>query len=298
MAWTRISVALATLSLLLGGCHYHIYDGDRDGDDDCWGWHCDDDEDDDIDEDVDEDVDEMPGDAAPLSDGGVVGGGETCVDDLECGPGCRCDDGACIVSGCSEDSECESEAVCLEGQCVATEDTCQFDSACGAGRGCIDQACRLFCGEDADCVAGERCSAGRCSPSTDECMDNAQCDDAEVCFETRCLQTCDDETDCGPDAHCEARLCRPDVAPRPFCEDDEGCAPGSLCVGGVCRSPCPTGTDEECLRWDSQLVECVEASAEPALLLCITANESRPECAGAADCLGGQRCVDAICRNR
>ena len=62
---------------------------------------------------------------------------------------------------------------------------------------------------------------------------------------------------------------------------------------GVCRTPCPTGTDEECQRWDSQLIRCdVSESGQG---LCFSRHETDPECLTAADCLGAMSCIDAIC---
>ena len=89
--------------------------------------------------------------------------------------------------------------------------------------------------------------------------------------------------------------CRADVALRPFCRDDSECAVGHLCHHGVCRTPCASGTDEECLRADSQLTRC--ASTDDALLLCFTDHEASPECASAAECSPAEHCVDGVCRS-
>jgi hypothetical protein len=90
---------------------------------------------------------------------------------------------------------------------------------------------------------------------------------------------------CGSDG-----LCHPDTAPRPFCTSDDGCAEGHRCVDGFCRTPCPEGTDDECRRFDEQLVICATDN------LCYSRAETMPECAVAEDCTGGDACINGICR--
>ncbi len=263
----RFALALTIGGATLG-CHYHDYHGGCDHDDDdrideCFGPWCDDDE---------LDAGAATDDGGPAEDGGLADGGPA-------------------TSGCGDASDCAEGEVCVEASCRPVDDTCHFDHDCGGGRACVDNACRPRCAGDAECRDGTACDGGVCRP-TAECASDADCDGAR-CVDARCLDACATDDDCGPEALCAAGVCRPDVAPRPFCATDGDCAPGHLCVFGVCRTPCPTGEDDECLRWDRQLVRC--GASESGLLLCYTHHESNPECRVAADCAATESCVDAIC---
>ena len=250
---------LLAIGTLLCGCHYHnsagwCDDDDRDPSIDEWDWR------------GDEDAG-VADDAGPLPPG----------------PG----------TVCASADDCAEGEVCVEGACTDIDDACRFDHDCGPGRACVDNACRPHCADDSECTAGTACDAGVCVP-TSECTTSAECEAMEVCVDERCLAACADDAECGPDELCAADMvCRPDAGPRPFCSTDDDCASGHLCVFGVCRTPCPTMTDEECLRWDSQLVRCDES--ESGLYLCFSRHESNPECTTAADCAEGQSCRDAIC---
>jgi hypothetical protein len=61
-----------------------------------------------------------------------------------------------------------------------------------------------------------------------------------------------------------------DLGPPPFCSSDDDCAAGSVCRSGVCRTPCPSGANDECRRYDAQLVWCRAISGEN---LCFAAGE-------------------------
>lgn len=253
----RFAIALS-LALSLG-CQYHEWHG--------------------CDPDLDVDVDECFG--------------PWCGDERDGDAGAREDAAARPAPGCTATADCAAGEVCVEAACRPIDETCRFDHDCGAGRRCVDNACRPHCTDETDCRDGTACTAGLCEP-TDECAADGECAMGERCVERRCLVECAAPGDCGSDAVCGPDgSCRPDVDPRPFCATDAECAAGHLCVLGVCRTPCPTRTDEECLRWDSQLVRCAESDSGP--WLCLTHHETSPECATPADCAEGERCADAIC---
>jgi hypothetical protein len=108
----------------------------------------------------------------------------------------------------------------------------------------------------------------------------------------RCLVDCEGSSACAGGEYCaEDDFCRPAWQPEPFCTTDLQCAATSVCRDGVCRTPCPTGTDEECRRFDVQLPICA------ADLLCYSTNETAPECATGTDCGATRSCIDGICRN-
>lgn len=289
MNGTLRSLASMTIAICaLGGCHYYGGCGGWDDDDDwCFGPEC-------------EDHEEPPGcvgigcDAsAPRADAGPSSG---CAADSDCPSGEACLGGACgpLASGlCREGTDCAEGELCVEGACVAAGDACRFDHDCGLGRGCVDNACRPRCADPTECGSGTACVDGLCRPTV-QCAGDAECAATERCVESRCLTACADASGCGPEELCAPDgVCRPDVAPRPFCATDADCAAGHLCVFGVCRTPCPTRTDEECLRWDSQLIRCDES--ESGLWLCFSRHETNPECLDPSDCGAGESCIDAIC---
>ena len=95
---------------------------------------------------------------------------------------------------------------------------------------------------------------------------------------------CDTAEYCGEDM-----FCRPGWQPEPFCTMDSDCRTGRVCREGVCRTPCPTMTNDECMRFDSQVPECREDAGE---YLCHATNEIMPECRFEADCPMDQECLD------
>lgn len=220
----------------------------------------------------------------------------TCTSDASCSGGFVCDfRGTCVPPAppaCRTTADCAGDTVCVEGQCRPRTDVCQFNNQCGAGRACVNNACVDICTGDADCGSGASCQSGFCRPNPSECTTSADCTGGEHCVEGRCLADCTGGAACtGTHDACAADLfCRPDWRPRLFCTSDAGCAPGHVCRMGVCRSPCPTGTNDECRRFDSQVPICASD------MLCYTTSETMPECAVQTDCVAGRSCIDAICR--
>ena len=260
-------IAVALLSVL-SGCNY--YDSPHLG---CW---------------EDERPDRDHGRTPRLADGGALDDGA--LDDGALDDGALADSAAPSVpcpGGCAADE------ACVEGACTPLDALCRHATDCGPGRACVDNACRPHCADDADCAHGTACADGLCVPAS-ECAGADDCPADADCLEMRCLTRCAMNPECGPDARCVAGVCRPDVAPRPFCASDADCAAGHLCVAGVCRTPCPSGEDAECLRWDAQLVQCAEP--EPGLRLCYTRGESNPECVTRSDCDPSRHCIDGLCR--
>lgn len=240
---------------------------------------------------------------------------DRCLVDGDCVVGNQCDDGTCVPSSfCSTDSECvdghcDERGTCVDGEreacasnehcaenevCVAQtcrpeEDTCQYTYQCPAGRQCVNNACTPTCSDNDDCPGGLACESGFCVQPTDGCRLSSECNAGEHCIAGQCLSTCD--AGCATGEICEDGLCQPDWRPTPFCEGPEDCAEDRLCVEGVCRTSCPTGTDEECMRFDFQLTSCGETDN-----LCYTSSEVLAECSRSEECPDGDRCIDALCR--
>jgi hypothetical protein len=94
-------------------------------------------------------------------------------------------------------------------------------------------------------------------------------------FTSPTVENCGDETDTAPTFSTATVNCSN--------------ATGHVCRGGVCRTPCPTGTSDECRRFDVQLPICA------ADMLCYSTNETMPECATSRECTD-EICIDGICR--
>lgn len=150
------------------------------------------------------------------------GGEERYCDETGCyycdGLGCRPADDPGARS-CDTEADCDAGYLCLDGECRAEEDLCQFNHECGIGRVCLDGRCAAECAADADCPdPGQVCETGVC----------------------RC-----------PDGGCVV-----DDTPEPFCTSDDECQPGHPCVGGICRTPCEEHAD--CLAFDVQFNFCLD----------------------------------------
>ncbi len=222
-----------------------------------------------------------------------------CTTDATCTGGFVCDfRSTCVPPGaCRTTADCTGTQLCIEGACTDPSSTCQFNYECGAGRACVDNACVNLCTAASQCASGQTCRAGFCEADPTECTTSAACG-ADHCVDGRCLSDCRTSTCVGASDTCGAdQFCRPTWEPHPFCTTDTQCALGSVCRGGVCRTPCPTGTSAECMRFDVQLPICQMASGSTEYL-CYATNESVPECALQTDCGAMESCIDAVCRNR
>lgn len=222
-----------------------------------------------------------------------------CAGDASCQAGFWCDfRGTCVPSaGCRTSVDCAAGSTCIEGDCrvVGSDGVCQFGYQCagtGAGLVCVDSSCTDICSERSDCLGSEDCVDGFCRPRVQQCAITSDCSGDRHCVSGRCL------TDClGAPSACSAGeacgfgdFCWRDFGASPFCTSDSECRSGHVCRDGACRTPCPTGTGEECRRFDSQLTVCATDG------LCYSETETMPECIVPADCGAGGTCVDAACR--
>lgn len=226
-----------------------------------------------------------------------------CSDDAGCDATFWCDfRDTCVPrepGACRADADCTTAGqVCVEGQCRDLDDTCQFDRECAPGTACVNNTCTRICTGDADCRSGESCVSNFCRPDPTECTRSTECASGSHCVDGRCLADCEGGLTCGTDEYCatEDEFCHPEWSPEPFCTEDSDCRTGRVCREGVCRTPCPTMTNMECMRFDSQVPECrADAGGE---YLCHAANELTPECRVQSDCGDGRDCHDGACRNR
>ena len=103
-----------------------------------------------------------------------------CVDDSDCSPNEDCSDCHCVVTGCSADSACTSNADCPQGEAcgVVVNDTCSCsESACVQPGACTD---------DADCPDGQTCSLCQCESGC-ECEVEGDCTAPQTCDGCNCV---------------------------------------------------------------------------------------------------------------
>lgn len=219
----------------------------------------------------------------------------SCTSDGDCASGFECDfRNTCVpteTGHCYDTSDCTSGQACVENVCRNLEDVCQFTYQCaGSEEVCVDNHCTGICTEDSECGSGQHCLNSYCVADPTECTSTDQCSGGAHCVDGRCLVGCASSAECSSGEVCgEDSFCRPAWAPSPFCDDNSDCREGHVCHMGACRTPCPTGTADECQRFDSQLTVCANDN------LCYSDNETMPECATAIECSGGDMCVDASC---
>lgn len=107
---------------------------------------------------------------------------------------------------CTDDQDCPSGQVCIDGECVAATPT-------PIG----------YCTDNEDCPEGQVCVDNRCVTATPTqtpigyCTDNDDCPDGQVCIDNRCTA----------------------FTPTPigYCTDDTDCPDGQVCVDNMCTTP-------------------------------------------------------------
>ena len=208
---------------------------------------------------------------------------EFCTEDQICYRTPENPAGSCSAPECSiaEDCDWENGFLCVQGVCTdganvnqnqtnnnqnnnQTEPECTEQSECGPGEVCVQPAgvCNFDCN-----LSGEPCPAGTFCTSTGSC-EQSQCPDL-------------DPSDCtGATPHFNAQNCSCDE-----CTSSAHCGAGQSCSGGVCQTQ--TACPQTCSS--SSPGDC----AGTGFPYCI--DDCCVECLGAADCSGGQLCLDGFC---
>ena len=170
---------------------------------------------------------------------------------------------------CTNDAECPSGEVCVDGTCVTPTPTppgfCTDDTDCQPGESCVDNRCVTptptppgFCTDDTDCQPGESCIDNRCVTPTPTppgfCTDDTDCQPGRVLRRQPLRHP-------HPDGHPGRRLHRRcglsagrGVCGEPLCDTDADADTGGLLHGqyglsggrGVCGEPlCDTDADAD-----------------------------------------------------
>lgn len=135
------------------------------------------------------------------------------------------------TSECTEEVGCGLGAVCIDGACI--ERNCSTSGQCGIEQFCSAQGvCTPGCKEDTDCRFGDyceeataTCQAAECSDTRLDCGFQEFCSPAGECYDAGgyYCRSCNDDGDCG--------------------------GAGNMCLSGYCGvtcvadSDCPSGYD-------------------------------------------------------
>jgi hypothetical protein len=186
---------------------------------------------------------------------------------------------------CDEQTDCDGDLVCRDGQCAEPEpeDPCA-DVLCDEGEHCVQGDCveraEPECIDDADCRPDEVCEDGACMRAPAECVDDADCQPHQVCEDGACVTgpECVEDMDCAPNLACVEQRC---TLPQPECELDADCGPDERCVDTVCTWDVECRDDADCAQDEA----CRAGRCGPA-----------PQCDTDDECADGDACVGWICR--
>jgi hypothetical protein len=180
--------------------------------------------------------------------GGTCGGGtcggvdRRCRYDAQCGPGGRCEGGACRRP-CASNADCGTGDECASGHCrPGTGTTCGFNSECPAGKSCVNGVCHAPCSATMPCPsAKDRCDRGLCRPDTGRvasCRAKADCPAGIDCVDGLCRMPCCFDSDCATAASgpiCWTGYCFKRNEAEPACFLDPDCGDNRTCADAICR---------------------------------------------------------------
>ena len=166
------------------------------------------------------------------------------VEDIECVSPKTCVDGACAVTVCAENEDCDDYNQCTIGSCV--DENCEYVSVdCNDQKSCTEDICEseTGCLNYQNCPTGEYCGInGECERPVTECSGKAN--------NTPCIPM--DENDSCKVGVCENEVC----VSAPI-----NCPENTTCVNGICEQDnCSTEDDcndnNECTMNSCETEEC------------------------------------------
>lgn len=235
---------------------------------------------------------------------------------------CSCDDlascehvvGHCQfpVGCCQQTSDCQTNEVCIQGQCVAepSADRCYLDSDCQDGSrcknehlcSCNDENCQTslgYCGDgagcciqDGECGENQHCVAGFCvNNSTDgRCFDDGDCSNGTTCLGDDVPCACGECSVLPIDGVCgdsSSACCddTADCAENQRCVDGLGCYPSP--IEGQCYNDSDCGFAQRCEG--AQVCSCNDSNCDETHVGQCVADVTR--CDDDSQCERGFRCV-------
>lgn len=223
-----------------------------------------------------------------------------CTTKSDCGANQTCTGGTCQTCGgtsgpcpCATKSDCSEGNECVQGSCTPSQNVCKFSSECGTDKVCADGQCLAAC-DVTPCTDGFTCDKGVCKPTTPPaCTGDTQCSgETPKCLGGSCVKPCTTDPECGEAGkfYCNQGACAVDTRPKPNCTGDAQCSsggPAQKCVGGFCKYTCDS--DQTCRSIDNRIGYCAKDG------VCRNATEAAAACVAPSDC-SGQSCIDNQCR--
>ena len=88
----------------------------------------------------------------------VDAGGYPCSDDSDCATEYLCIEGMCQLDGCASDGDCEAGLLCVDGICESCYKVfCPLDEICVMPEGASSYVCRDDCSSDPACEPEFEC---------------------------------------------------------------------------------------------------------------------------------------------
>jgi hypothetical protein len=212
----------------------------------------------------------------------------TCRETRDCDADAHCAGGACVADNpdgqpCVDAGDCTSDH-CGNGFCCAAGDCCRQPADCPpaytVASTCDTPATCQGTRRDATCLAATCAISegleddGGCGPDVvaQDCApyQPVRCTGAVRQIAPICGAACGSDAECQPGFHCDV-TCQPDVPDGLSCDEDSDCA-GKRCANGFC---CPSGN-------------CCGTATD-----CPAGDHDAPSCDDAATCQGHR--VDATC---
>jgi len=189
---------------------------------------------------------------------------------------CVCALGVAPLVGCTEATECETDADCQD-QNECTEDFCTSSGTCFFRPSNDWESCDD--GDDNECLYGY-CEDGVCTPAP-WAQDDPQYD-PNLWVEN--------ETPCESDGTPGVCVCGSCVVELPECSRDEECDDGNECTDDFCDF-CTRSCDA-----DTWYAECHLCDRNGGPGLCMDGVcEAEPECSADEECDDGIACTDDVC---
>ena len=318
---TFLPLAFIVPVLFATGCPM-MFGPPRPGDfcqDDCWTWcdkgsckSCDSKGCDVPDSSCDPDrTSTCPAGTACDPDRGVCKGNRTCSQKADCGPGDLCVGGKCVPERdpCKDNNGCGAGAYCNNGKCVGSK-TCKADKDC-ASLG------SFICDLRGTCVPGEvpgeppagpkactlattcpsgLCMDGKCATCSGDCgggttcQFDSHCGDGRACVDGKCVNKCSSSGDCGSAQVCKSNICVPRSAIN--CTYNTDCGSNQRCINSQCVQVCSGTTCDN----KNDVCGSPIQQGKTQVRVCHARYAPKLECKLSKDCLGGETCVNGVCR--
>ena len=103
----------------------------------------------------------------------------------------NCSATSVCVENCMDDSQCQDEQVCYNGECI----TCTNDYHCSAGHKCHQNECKKSCYGFMHCGKHEYCHIDH-KVCLKACKLDEDCESGYRCYKAQCYQSCNEENKC------------------------------------------------------------------------------------------------------